>query len=348
MKIASSDVAMSSQHSYSEATVSFESLKLWNNQGVTINQIDAVKLEVDTVELTEQAKYLQKYGESSIGESSNEADSFFQLSESDKQQINLIQMLFRRLTGKKLKLAIPDNIQSLKAIAVQPLQLPQRIGSGLIYNQNSTHYEAENTSFNAQAVIKTEDGREINLNLQLNMSREFTSRNSLSLRAGDALIDPLLINYDSATASVTREKYEFDIDADGTLDQISFAGPGSGFLALDLNNDGMINDGRELFGPDSGDGFADLAAYDLDKNGWIDEDDAIYEKLRIWTKDAKGNDSLLALGEKGIGAIYLGNVNTSFALKNSSSQTDAQIQKTGIFLREDGSAGTIQHVDLSV
>lgn len=119
------------------------------------------------------------------------------------------------------------------------------------------------------------------------LSREFISRNSLSIRAGDALIDPLVINYGSASASVTRVKYEFDIDADGTLDQISFAGPGSEFLALDLNNDGIINDGRELFGPNSGDGFSDLAEYDLDKNGWIDENDAIYEKLRIWTKDAE-------------------------------------------------------------
>ena len=348
MKIASSDVAMSSQHSYSEATVSFESLKLWSNQGGTLSQINSAKLEVDTVELSEEAKYLQMSVENSVSKSSNESDSLFQLSESDKRKIELIQMLFKSLTGKKLKLVVPDNIQAPKTIAVQQLQQPQSAGWGLIYNRSTTHYEAESTSFNAQASIKTEDGREINLNLQLNLSREFISRNNLSIRAGEALIDPLVINYGSASASVTREKYEFDIDADGTLDQISFAGPGSGFLALDLNNDGIINDGRELFGPNSGDGFSDLAKYDLDKNGWIDENDAIYEKLRIWIKDAQGNDLLLALGEKGIGAIYLGNVNTSFALKNSNNELNAQIQKTGLFLKEDGSAGTIQHVDLSV
>ena len=347
MKISSSDVAMSGRHSYSEATVSFESLKVWNSQGGVFNQIDAVKLETDSVELSEQAKSLQLSGENSVNSTNNETSFSFRLSETDKQRIMIIQMLFQSLTGKKLKLSVPDDIQIPKALTIQQLQ-PQGTGQGLIYNKSITHFEAENTSFKAQAAIKTDDGREINVNLQLNLSRTFLSSNSLSIRAGDALIDPLVINYGAASASVTQEKFSFDIDADGTLDQISFAGPGSGFLALDLNNDGHINDGRELFGPKSGDGFADLAAYDLDHNGWIDENDAIYEKLRIWTKDAQGNDLLLALGEKGIGAIYLGSVDTGFALKNSSNELNAQIQKTGLFLREDGTAGTIQHVDLSV
>ena len=41
--------------------------------------------------------------------------------------------------------------------------------------------------------------------------------------------------------------------------------------ALDINEDGKINDGKELFGTASGNGFGDLAAYDQDNNGWIDE-----------------------------------------------------------------------------
>ena len=71
----------------------------------------------------------------------------------------------------------------------------------------------------------------------------------------------------------------------------------------DFNNDGIINDGKELFGPNSGNGFSDLANYDLDKNGWIDENDTIYDKLRIWTKDTEGNDYLLALAKESIWSI---------------------------------------------
>jgi hypothetical protein len=45
--------------------------------------------------------------------------------------------------------------------------------------------------------------------------------------------------------------------------------------------DGRVNDGRELFGPITGDGFAELAAYDDDGNNWIDENDGIYDNLSI-------------------------------------------------------------------
>ncbi|MFQ8776527.1 MAG: hypothetical protein ACLR78_02345 [Roseburia sp.] len=76
------------------------------------------------------------------------------------------------------------------------------------------------------------------------------------------LCDPLVINLDSNIANVSDQKFYFDIDADGSDDSISMLNSGSGYLALDRNGDGIINDGSELFGTQSGNGFADLAAYD--------------------------------------------------------------------------------------
>jgi len=362
MRIASADVAMTSQHSSKEATAGMESLKTWVDKGNTdVNQIDFNKLGIDTFEMTGQAKYLQLSQDGSASKLNNEEDSIMQLSESDKRKIELLENFFKSLTGKKFKFIIPHKLIeitdpktihkniNLSITEAQQSQKPQLVGWGLIYHKSITHYESENTYFSAQAAIKIEDGREFNVDLQLNLSREFSSKNEINILAGDALkVDPLVVNFSAPSAFVTQEKYQFDIDANGTMEQISFAGPGSGFLALDLNKDGIINDGKELFGPNSGNGFSDLANYDIDKNGWIDENDTIYEKLRIWSKDAEGNDYLFALGEKGIGAIYLGNVSTSFALKNSSNQMDAQLQRTGIFLSENGTAGTIQHIDLVI
>ena len=63
----------------------------------------------------------------------------------------------------------------------------------------------------------------------------------------------------SNVTSVSDMKFKFDIDSDGKVDEISFVGKSSGFLALDKNEDGKINDGSELFGTKSGDGFSDLA-----------------------------------------------------------------------------------------
>ncbi|MPN05160.1 hypothetical protein SDC9_152410 [bioreactor metagenome] len=57
---------------------------------------------------------------------------------------------------------------------------------------------------------------------------------------------------------------------------------------------------------------------------------------------------MLALGQKGVGAIFLGSAATNFSLKDAGNQLNGEISKTGIYLNEDGTAGTIQHVDLVV
>ncbi|MCR5102232.1 MAG: hypothetical protein K6B41_12820, partial [Butyrivibrio sp.] len=122
-----------------------------------------------------------------------------------------------------------------------------------------------------------------------------------------------------------------------------------GFLALDKNDDGKINDGAELFGTKSGDGFSDLAEYDEDSNGWIDENDSIFSKLKVWTKDENGNDKLLKLKEADVGAIYLGNADTEFSYKDMAGETNGVLRKTGIYLKESsGAAGTVAHVDLAL
>ncbi len=46
---------------------------------------------------------------------------------------------------------------------------------------------------------------------------------------------------------------------------------GQYYLAKDSNNNGAVDSGKELFGPTTGQGFAELAAYDEDENGLIDQ-----------------------------------------------------------------------------
>jgi hypothetical protein len=139
----------------------------------------------------------------------------------------------------------------------------------------------------------------------------------------------------------------FDIDCDGTEDRISMPGRGSGFLALDKNGDGIINGGSELFGAKSGDGFADLRKYDSDGNGWIDENDAVFNKLKVWCKGIGGEDILMDLKEADVGAIFLGSVATEFTLGGRDGIRDGVIRSTGFFLKESGGIGTVQHVDLA-
>ena len=206
---------------------------------------------------------------------------------------------------------------------------PQLVTVNSVRLTNRYYFEeSESTSFTTKGTVKTEDGREIDFE-QL------------------TLCDPLVINLEGNVAQVSDQTFFFDIDCDGVEDEISKLISGSGFLALDQNGDGIINDGSELFGTQSGNGFADLAKFDSDGNGFIDENDEIFDRLKIWCMDENGQPHLYSLKEKGVGAIGLAHTGTQYSLTNENNETNAVIRSTGFFLFEDGNAGSIQHVDLA-
>lgn len=220
----------------------------------------------------------------------------------------------------------------------------------MVYCHQEHYYEeTEETSFAVKGTVSTADGREISIGINVEMSRSFAAYYSGDLFQIQerALCDPLVINLDTDAAGFSNQTFYFDIDADGKQDEISELMKGSGYLALDKNGDGRINDGSELFGTRSGDGFADLSAYDEDGNGWIDEADSIWQKLLIWTKDENGEDICYRLKEKGVGAICLSHASTDYSLNDAQNQTNGRIRATGLFLYESGMAGTIQHVDVA-
>ena len=218
----------------------------------------------------------------------------------------------------------------------------------LVLSTGKYYEESESTSFSTKGIVRTADGREISINVDIGMSRKFTQYFGEELEIAKVnTCDPLVLNFDGDVASLTDQKFFFDIDGDGEENEISHLGSGSGYLALDKNGDGIINDGKELFGPKSGSGFADLAAYDEDGNGWIDEGDAVWSKLKIWCKNADGTDTLYTLAEKGVGAICLQNASTDFSLNGADNRTNGIIRSTGIFLYENGNVGTVQHLDVA-
>ena len=215
-------------------------------------------------------------------------------------------------------------------------------------SRESIFREEENTRFSAQGKVLTSDGREIDIELDVGMSRKFESTElAQSIKV---LKDPLVVNFDGpAVALDDHRTFMFDIDMDGEEDQLAQLKAGSGFLALDKNGDGIINDGSELFGAQSGNGFADLAEYDEDGDGFIDEDDSVFNQLRIWVPGDDGESELFALLDKDVGAIHLSHVETEFALNRmADNENMGYVRSSGVFLKESGGVGSVQQIDLAV
>jgi len=115
------------------------------------------------------------------------------------------------------------------------------------------------------------------------------------------LLSPLVLDFSGAsmvrTVPLVQSGVEFDLDADGTPEQVGWIdGKTTAFLTLDLNGNGRVDDGRELFGDatqmrspaKASDGFEALAQYDSNADGRIDARDPAYAKLKLWF-DRNGN-----------------------------------------------------------
>jgi hypothetical protein len=356
MIITESAVQLGSEYKFVEQNREKSSLRYWVGSRRPDFSAAASRptqwLSPDTLALSEQGKALANTAQNGNKSCQTCVDKTADADSSLPPRLRVLKHILERLTGQKIRLLTSRDLGQSEVKAPQAksanASASQSAGWGLEYDHDATHYESEQTQFQAQGVVKTADGAEIKFNLDLTLSREFYQETHISLREGDAVKDPLVINFDGSAAELSNLQFDFDLDNDGSQETISSLAPNSGFLALDRNGDGVINNGSELFGPASGDGFGELAALDSDGNHWLDEADAAYSDLRVWSKDAGGGDILTTLAESGVGAIYLGRVETPFSLKDASNQTLGQVRSSGIYLTEAGSAGTVQQVDLAV
>ncbi|MCM1237599.1 MAG: hypothetical protein NC489_46645, partial [Ruminococcus flavefaciens] len=166
-------------------------------------------------------------------------------------------------------------------------------------------------------------------------------------------VDPLVFDLDGdgvETVSV-KNGVNFDFDNNGFAEKIGWAGADDGLLVRDLDRNGQIDNGGELFGDQTEtgngilavNGFEALKAFDGNGDGMIDAADWIYPELKIW-QDRNQNgtaeeDELVSLQEAGITAIGLD--------YSTMSRTDAQgnlhTQK-GYYVKSDGSTADIEDV----
>ncbi|WP_035382962.1 hypothetical protein [Ferriphaselus sp. R-1] len=346
MKIANSTLDLQSSHTQTRQTEVKESLRMWVGQRPA-QRGEAPPPPRTTVNISDAARARQSSDANAIEQATQDAQT--------QPKMQLLISLVEALTGHKVRLYQPESQGSATAgdtatgTATPAAQPPQRpAGYGVEYDRTETYSESEQTTLHASGTIKTSDGKEISFKLDLAMARQYSETSSESIRLGDAVrkTDPLVINFNGTAAQLTDQRFSFDLNSDGQNEQIATLASGSGYLALDLNADGKVNNGKELFGTASGNGFADLAKYDSDQNGWIDEADPVFKQLKVWTQDGKGGGQLASLADTGVGAISLASVATPFDVKNTANQTLGSVRNTGVVLNENGTAGTAQQIDL--
>jgi len=103
---------------------------------------------------------------------------------------------------------------------------------------------------------------------------------------------PIVFDLDGDGIETTSLSYGifFDHDANGFAELTGWVSSDDGMLVLDRNNDGIINDGKELFGDQTilnngskaANGFQALADLDDNQDGKIDYNDVAYSQLKVW------------------------------------------------------------------
>lgn len=206
--------------------------------------------------------------------------------------------------------------------------------------------ESSTLNFEALGQVLTEDGRQIDFMLALEFSRHTEIEQANLFQGRLNLIDPLMINLSGGAVELSDQYFYFDLDGDGQTERIVRTATGSGYLVFDRNSNGTIDDGSELFGPQSGNGFAELTQYDDDGNGWIDENDAIFSQLGVMQFDEQGAVTRSA-SETGLGALYLGSVASDYQLTNEQGAVQGVIKGSGVALSEAGTTLLLQEVHLN-
>ncbi|MEN9465259.1 MAG: hypothetical protein RL217_1440, partial [Pseudomonadota bacterium] len=205
---------------------------------------------------------------------------------------------------------------------------------------------SEGLHFEALGQAQTSDGRRIDFMLSLDLSREVREEQSLYFKGQVQRIDPLMLNMKGGMVELTDQWFDFDLLGDGSNLGLLKTAQGSGYLAFDQNGNGQIDNGKELFGPSTQNGFAELRAYDDDGNGWIDENDSIFSQLGLFSFDEQGQARFTSAKDASLGALYLGAAQSQYELIHASGQNLGTLVNNGLALAENGHVLMLQEVHL--
>ena len=168
--------------------------------------------------------------------------------------------------------------------------------------------------------------------------------------------DPLVIdlNKNGKYTNSQKEGTHFDFDGEGFAEKTSWIESGDGLLVRDINHNGIIDDGSELFGDKTimsngktaSNGFEALADLDSNRDGIIDEKDAAFNEIKVWID--KNNNGITDEGE----LFTLKDLDITSILLNYTSKNfrdnDSTVTGISIVNKGDGSTYTIGNLNFNI
>jgi VCBS repeat-containing protein len=164
-----------------------------------------------------------------------------------------------------------------------------------------------------------------------------------------SLSDPIILDLDHNGIALTSLEHGvvFDINADGAQDHIAWTAGSDGILAFDVNGNGKIDNGSEIFSPDFAggkyvDGLAALATLDTNHDGKVDASDADFGKLLVWQD--LNHDGVSDVGEL---SSLTDHAITSLSLDTTATDLHIdgqQVLAQGSYSLSDGSTGSFVEV----
>ncbi|MCI1014358.1 hypothetical protein HWE04_10895, partial [Herbaspirillum sp. C7C2] len=170
---------------------------------------------------------------------------------------------------------------------------------------------------------------------------------------GNGGYDPLILDLDGdgiETLALSANVH-FDHDLSGFAEQSGWVGRDDALLVRDLDGNGKITSGAELFGDHTrlgngafaADGFAALADLDSNEDGVLDDNDKDFSSLRLW-QDRNGNGITDAGELSELGAAGVKTLNMHFSHTNDTDGAGNALRQLGSYVATDGSTRSLGDV----
>jgi len=279
-------------------------------------------------------------------------------------EVNLIKLVLENFLGKDFDDSFADlsfELDNLTSNAeVNNIYESQQVGmegyvtiAGQHFNAddmlNVKQWQTHKQSLTYQMQGQFElDGQSLLVDYSFALTSEHTQYQHLEMSAS-ALKDPLIIQFSQQGLGQIIDTQGFDINSDNKLDTLPVFSGDVGYLVYDKNQNNKADNGGELFGPKSGDGFADLALLDSNNNGFIDSDDDAFEEIYIWQPEADDlAEQWLSLAEANIQAISTSAIATPFSFYNDNNEVSAQLRQSSFALSDAGIGYGVHQVDVVI